>query len=665
MLQLVQQNPACRRMRNVILIVCAMVGWLPAASADEPQAVVGDNQRAPRQIIEYETAALPFVVGTAEIWDTALSPNGQLLATAAADGKIRVYDRATRELRQLVVCHNDSIASLAFSPDGSLLATAGYDQAVKIWRMPELRLHKTLMAHTSRVVSVAFSPNGKRGASCGYDGTIRVWNATTGEVSGTIDGHHATVRCVAFSHDGMLLASGGDDNVVRLWDAATLEPSTAFEGHQARIRAVAFAPQDDALASVGEDGATHIWDLRGQQHSRVLQFGVEAWRLAFSSSGDTLATGYRDGSIRLIDVATGRTPAELDRHSDAISSLMFLPDDQTLYSGSYDGTLLAWNARLPAQPAVARMPTEKKVWALAISPLGDHVAAAGRGGFVQIRDLLSGKLVRNLEGHPATVDRVEYSRDGQLIAAAGWRSSEVLIYQTNGGAKQHTLQADSNVRAVAFSPDGRYLAAACEDKQLIVWELAEGTQVAQVMAHQLTVYDVTYSPDGQTLLTCSGDWRKPLPGRVKLWKASSLTQLAQLEGHSTAVRSAVFRPDGLQVASASERGLLKLWDVQTHLELATFQNSAGTRAIAYSANGKFIAAALQDGTINIWDVANEAVVRRLRGDDDMFSVRFALGDSVLCGAGGDRRVLFWDMSSLNPGSTTKWFHDWSSNDKQE
>jgi WD40 repeat protein len=161
----------------------------------------------------------------------------------------------------------------------------------------------------------------------------------------------------------MSLASGGDDRVVRLWEAATLEPSLVFEGHTGRIRAIAFSPRAPLLASVGEDGATRIWDLDDPQGSQLVSAEVEACRVAFSSSGLTLATGYRDGSIRLFDVEQGQMSAELEAHSDVISSLVFLPDDQAFYSSSYDGKVFAWSARLPAQPALVRTPTEMKVWA--------------------------------------------------------------------------------------------------------------------------------------------------------------------------------------------------------------------------------------------------------------------------------------------------------------
>ena len=66
--------------------------------------------------------------------------------------------------------------------------------------------------------------------------------------------------------------------------------------------------------------------------------------LAFSPSGDILASGSVDQSIILMDVASRQTIGPpLTGHGDSVTSLAFSPDGLTLASGSFDSTVLLWD----------------------------------------------------------------------------------------------------------------------------------------------------------------------------------------------------------------------------------------------------------------------------------------------------------------------------------
>jgi WD40 repeat protein len=64
---------------------------------------------------------------------------------------------------------------------------------------------------------------------------------------------------------------------------------------------------------------------------------------ALSPDTRWVASGSKDGGIRLWDVVTGRNVAQWTGHEAGVSALLFHPDGETLVSGGKDGTLKLWN----------------------------------------------------------------------------------------------------------------------------------------------------------------------------------------------------------------------------------------------------------------------------------------------------------------------------------
>jgi WD40 repeat protein len=103
------------------------------------------------------------------------SPNGQVLfATGLADPTVRRWDVRERRFLPPLRGHTNFVMHLAFSPEGQRLATASADGTVRLWDLHSGE-SRSLKGHEGAVVHVAFSKDGRQVLSTGQDGTVRLW----------------------------------------------------------------------------------------------------------------------------------------------------------------------------------------------------------------------------------------------------------------------------------------------------------------------------------------------------------------------------------------------------------------------------------------------------------------------------------------------------------
>jgi uncharacterized protein with WD repeat len=153
------------------------------------------------------------------------SSNGKLLASAYADGTVRLWNPVTGQPVGSPLQAGSAVNAVAFSPDGKLLASADADGAVRLWNPVTGQPVGSPLQAGSAVNGVAFSPDGKLLASADADGAVRLWNPVTGQPVGSPLQAGSAVNGVAFSPDGKLLISADANGSIRAWNTPASQPA--------------------------------------------------------------------------------------------------------------------------------------------------------------------------------------------------------------------------------------------------------------------------------------------------------------------------------------------------------------------------------------------------------------------------------------------------------
>ena len=248
--------------------------------------------------------------------------------------------------------------------------------------------------------------------------------------------------------------------------------------------------------------------------------------MACSPAGRILASGSRDGEIKLWEMAAGKERATLDGHDSSVQALAFSPDGKTLASGSLNGQLKLW-------------------------------------------DSVTGHEKRCIAGKLGPVKALAYTPDGKVLAVGGY-VREWDERSTVGRQKGPARAAGRNQRrTLALIPRPemcRHLPGhfrrrhhawrrRATIRRVCIYDLRAKKEIAVLKGHAVFLNSVAMTLDGK--LFASADWN----GTIRLWDAGSAKLLARFVGHKCWINSVAFTPDGKKLISGGGEGLVKFWDV--------------------------------------------------------------------------------------------------------
>ncbi|QDU60840.1 Serine/threonine-protein kinase PknB [Planctomycetes bacterium Pan216] len=548
----------------------------------------------------------------APVGAVAFNLQGDRVATAGADGMIKLWDVESRTLLRQWPSEEESVEQLLFFDDNQHLVSVSASSRARVWRLLTGELIADLGEGVGAVAAgasegelivaeVARSEDNERAADRPFEGAVVVldWqtNAPKRELLPPVPGGY---RAVAISPDRTVVAAAADSGGIVVVELRSGKPrSLRAEGEV--VDALAFSLHASWLVGIGGDGRTlSVWERRDgtKVNSGKIPKGATT---SLGSGGDRFAVSSRAGTY-----VVGRFPRANDvetRGTDfgEIAAIQLSLDGRHIALGTRDHLVEIADSDQTAAAPVPIAGVRQCVFARDAR----HMLTLDLGGRLRHWSVPSGEEFDPIDpGYRANL--LTAARLAPLIAFAN-DQGEISLLDTSTWLLPERFPVKGDVVSMALTDDGTRLAAGTRQGAILLWNLGlEGITPARTIRLKKGIHasDLTFSPSGDILATAIAphDAGSMVDGSVLLWDPETGENWGRLEGQGDPMTRVVFSPSDRVLTALDAEGRIYTWDAESgNLMWSTDEGQPPANALDFHPTGKTLVTSNDRGAVHLWD----------------------------------------------------------------
>ncbi|WP_202081398.1 WD40 repeat domain-containing protein [Caldalkalibacillus salinus] len=490
-------------------------------------------------------------------------PTKNAVVTSGYDGAIGWFNFDTDDIK-LLGYHEHLANRIVVNSDGTRAASCSSDYTIKIWNLSTFNLEKTLYGHSDDVEDFIFVDD-HTGVSASRDQRILIWNLDTGAITRVIDGHEKDVLSLAY-HDGKIYSSG-DDKTLRVWDLQTGNLLNMWGPFEVETDTCAIDTNHGRVILGCDDGCIRVFDIKDGKMIREIaahESGIKKVSVS-PVNGDILSAAY-DQKILVWDADSLSLKLNLEQNQIKWErSLNFSSDGQKVYAGTFDGTVLCWDAITGQFLSEIGRHEEVKGNACFNDVAADHegkLALVSDDGYMRLADLNSGEDMAIFEPTSGRflMNGVAMSAKYNLVVG-GAHNQRIHIFKEDQGQLQQTAEAligEGPINTIRISEHQGYEQASFVGcySGAIVRVNEKGEIMDKLEVHDGAVKALRLHPYQPLGVSCSAE------GELLSWNFNGEV-VQQYLGHTAIINDVDISPSGKYAASVSRDFSVKVFELDT------------------------------------------------------------------------------------------------------
>ncbi|MDO9084707.1 MAG: peptidoglycan-binding protein [Anaerolineaceae bacterium] len=314
------------------------------------------------------------------------------------------------------------------------------------------------------------------------------------------------------------------------------------------------------ILALAKNGIIELWNV--SENKLIYSFKNDTFYPTSVNFGTisglpSIALGYSDGKIQIIDLTTGSSLHEIKVGEIIIRDIQISSNGKYLYSIENDYNLKKWNllslekeSGFPIELARPKLVSNSGNSLLAYSKYDNSI---GKNQLYLV-DINTNEVVRKIQ---TQVKNLAFSQDGNWIATI---DQDISLWDVDSGELLRVFPMQTSEESVGLdlSPDASYIAINT-DATFNLWDVNTNAAFPYISPHGAAA-SLTFSPSGCLLVMGdNGGW-------IHIMDLNTKEIISAWQAHGSKIQHLAFSQDGRLLLSQSDRGITRVWgQARAHL----------------------------------------------------------------------------------------------------